>query len=43
MDAYPQGGISATDPNAGSMKTKFVIPTIQNLKRIIMDLQNLML
>ena len=29
MDAYPQGGISATDPNAGSMQTKFVIPTIK--------------
>ena len=32
MDAYPQGGISATDPNAGSMKTKFVIPTIQKFE-----------
>tara|TARA_R100000008_G_scaffold67369_1_gene44418 strand:+ start:524 stop:2182 length:1659 start_codon:yes stop_codon:yes gene_type:complete len=32
MDAYPQGGISATDPNASSMKTKFVIPTIQKFE-----------
>ena len=32
MDAYPQGGISATDPNASSMKTKFVIPTIKKFE-----------